>query len=86
MLAMSYRHLHQLNRRRVALEAEAEDIWARSDGDELLAVDCEGHGRGLHADVGGDLPEGFAISLVDGCEAAIGLAVEEESASRGENA
>ena len=72
--------------RRAASEAETEDIRAGRHRDVLLARDGERHRRGFHADIGGELPERFAVALIDGGEASVRLAVEDQAAGGGQNA
>src|SRR5437773_6130961 len=66
-------------------ETEAEDVGAGGDRDVLVAFKHKGHGRGFHANVGGELPQRFAVPLVDCRKPAVRTAVEDETSSGGEN-
>src|SRR4051794_3581527 len=66
-------------------ESEAEDIRAGGDGNVLLAPETERHRRRFHPNVGRELPEGFAVPLIHGREAAVGLPVKDQAARRCEH-
>jgi hypothetical protein len=71
---------------RPRLETEAEDVGAGGYRYVLIGSYGERHGRAFHADVGWELPQGFAGPLIGGGEASVGLAVEDQASGGGEDA